>query len=179
LGGHWKPWGPDRWWEFREPTGSAVERAMAEAVDAGAVVSVNHPKPFRPACEHDTVGRAQAVEAWNGPWGGLNVASLAFWEARLRAGERLAVVGGSDTHVLRGTDADPRHAPMPGCPTTWVDAGSFAGNRGAPDAAAILAAIRAGRTFVSASPAGPQLYLHRTRGARENAVGAGASGGHV
>jgi hypothetical protein len=170
YGGHWNAWGTARWWEFREPTGPAVEQAMAGAVEAGAVVSVNHPKPFGPPWEYDTVGPAHAVEAWNGPWGGLNVASLAFWDARLRAGERLAVVGGSDTHVLRGTVADSRHAPMPGCPTTWVDVGSFAGDRGAPDAAAILAAIRAGRTFVSASPAGPQLYLDRTDGGLETTV---------
>ena len=153
YGGHWNAWGTDRWWEFREPDAPAVARAIAAAVEAGAVVSVNHPKPFGPAWEYDTVGDAHAVEVWNGPWGGLNVASLAFWEGHLRAGRRLVAVGGSDTHVLRGVDRDPRHAPMPGSPTTWVEAGPH------PDAAAILRAIRAGRTFVSASPAGPQVYL--------------------
>ena len=29
--------------------------------------------------------------------------------------------------LLRGTDPDARHAPMPGCPTTWVDTGSSSG----------------------------------------------------
>jgi hypothetical protein len=120
------------------------------------VVSVNHPKPFGPAWEYDTVGPAHAVEVWNGPWGGLNVASLAFWDARLRAGQRLVAVGGSDTHVLRGLDPDPRHAPGLGSPTTWVGAGSGA------DADGMLSAIRSGRTFISASPAGPQLYLDRS-----------------
>jgi PHP domain len=162
YGGHWNAWGTDRWWEFREPTGPAVARAMAGAVEAGAVVSVNHPKPFGPAWEYDSVGPAHAIEVWNGPWLGLNIASLEFWDARLRAGQRLVAVGGSDTHVLRGTDPDARHAPMPGRPTTWVDARSFARRRSGPDVAAILGAIRAGRTFVSASPAGPQLYLDRT-----------------
>jgi len=156
YGGHWNAWGTDRWWEFREPTGEAVARTMAGAVGAGAVVSVNHPKPYGPAWEYDTVGSAQAIEVWNGPWGAINVASLAFWDARLRAGQRLVAVGGSDTHVLRGTDPDARHAPAPGTPTTWVEAGPR------PDVPAILAAIRAGRTFVSASPAGPQLYLDRS-----------------
>jgi len=156
YGGHWNAWGTDRWWEFREPTAAAVERAMAAAVAAGAVVSVNHPKPFGPAWEYHTVGPAHAVEVWNGPWGGLNVASLAFWDARLRAGQRLVAVGGSATHVLRGLDPDPRHAPGLGSPTTWVGAGSGA------DAGGILSAIRSGRTFISASPAGPQLYLDRS-----------------
>jgi len=156
--GHWNAWGSDRWWEFREPTATAVEEAIRAAVDAGATVSINHPKPFGPAWEYETVGPTHAVEVWNGPWGGLNVASLAFWDERLRAGARLTAVGGSDTHVLRGSDPDPRHAPTPGHPTTWVDAGPR------PDVPAILRAIRAGRTFVSASPSGPQLYLDRTAG---------------
>jgi len=65
----------------------------------------------------------------------------------------LVAVGGSDTHNLRSADPDPRHATGLGTPTTWVEAGPE------PDAAAILAALRAGRTFVSSSPSGPQLYL--------------------
>ena len=167
YGGHWNAWGTDRWWEFREPTAPAVERAIAAATEAGAVVSINHPKPFGPAWEYDTVGAAHAIEVWNGPWGGLNVASLAFWDAQLQAGRRLVAVGGSDTHILRGADRDPRHAPMPGSPTTWVQAGPN------PDAAAILRGIRAGRTFVSASPAGPQVYLDRAGDAvTANVVGA-------
>ena len=155
YGGHWNAWGTDSWWEFREPSGPAVERAMRAAADAGAFVSVNHPKPFGPAWEYDTIGAAHAVEVWNGPWTGLNSIAVAFWEARLRAGQRLTAVGGSDTHRLRSVDADPRHSPALGGPTTWVETGPR------PDAAAILRGLRAGRTFVSASPHGPQLYLDR------------------
>jgi hypothetical protein len=155
YGGHWNAWGTDRWWEFREPVGPAVERSMRAAADAGAFVSVNHPKPFGPAWEYGTAGAAHAVEVWNGPWTGLNSVALAFWETRLRAGQRLIAVGGSDTHLLRSVDPDARHSPALGRPTTWVEAGPQA------DAAAILRGLRAGRTFVSASPAGPQVYLDR------------------
>src|SRR4029079_1622061 len=84
-----------------------------------------------------------------------NSFALAFWERRLRSGQRLVAVGGSDTHVLRTPDPDPRHAQALRMPTTWVEAGPN------PDARAILDGMRAGRTFVSASPAGPQLYLDR------------------
>jgi PHP domain len=154
--GHWNAWGTDRWWEFRRPDELAVERAMAAAVASGAFVSVNHPKPFGPAWEYDAVRAFQAVEVWNGPWGRLNSFALGYWEARLRAGDRLVAVGGSDTHLLRSQDPDPRHAQALGMPTTWVEAGPD------PDADAILRGLRAGRTFVSASPAGPQLYLERT-----------------
>ena len=155
YGGHWNAWGTERWWEFREPNGAAVAREMRAAADSGAFVSVNHPKPFGPAWEYDTVGAAHAIEVWNGAWVGLNAVALDFWERRLRAGERLVAVGGSDTHLLRDADPDLRHARGLGQPTTWVDAGSR------PDAASILDGMRRGRTFVSASPAGPQLYLER------------------
>ncbi len=157
YGGHWNAWGTDRWWEFREPAASAVERAMADAAEAGAFVSVNHPKPFGPPWEYETIGSAHAIEIWNGPWERLNSSALSFWDDRLKIGQRLVAVGGSDTHVLRSRDPDPRHAQALGMPTTWVAAGPN------PDAAAILRGMRAGRTFVSASPAGPQLYLDRDR----------------
>ena len=155
YGGHWNAWGTDRWWEFREPTARAVEQAMASAQDAGAFVSINHPKPFGPPWEYEGVQSFHAIEVWNGPWGRLNASALSFWESRLRVGQRVVAVGGSDTHVLRAQDPDPRHAQALGMPTTWVEAGPT------PDARAILEGLRRGRTFVSASPAGPQLYLDR------------------
>lgn len=155
YGGHWNAWGTDRWWEFREPTGRGIELATRAAARAGAIVSINHPKPFGPAWEYDTIGAAHAIEVWNGGWPALNAIALAFWDARLRAGERLVAVGGSDTHELRSSDPGLRHSQALGGPTTWVEAGPR------PDAAAIIGGLRAGRTFVSASPAGPQLYLDR------------------
>ena len=151
--GHWNAWGTDKWWEFRMPEARAVESAMADAAAAGAFVSVNHPKPFGPPWEYDDVTGMHAMEVWNGPWARLNAASLAAWERRLASGQRLVAVGGSDTHILRSVDPDPRHAQGLGTPTTWVHAGPNA------DAATILDAMRAGRTFISASPAGPQLYI--------------------
>lgn len=157
YGGHWNAWGTDRWWEFREPNGPAVERAMASAAEAGAFVSVNHPKSFGPPWEYPDIRSFHAVEVWNGPWDRLNSQAMSFWESGLRAGQRLVAVGGSDTHLLRSQDPDPRHAQALGMPTTWVEAGP------SPDAHAILDGLRSGRTFVSASPAGPQLYLDRAR----------------
>ena len=167
--GHWNAWGTDTWWEFRTPEGPAVEEAMAAAAEAGAFVSVNHPKPFGPPWEYDTdaIRSMHAMEVWNGPWARLNSFALGSWEARLRLGQRLVAIGGSDTHVLRSRDPDPRHAGL-GTPTTWVEAGPGA------DPDAILEAMRAGRTFVSASPAGPQLYLEPGGRGVEVAVWGGA-----
>jgi len=153
YGGHWNAWGTDRWWEFREPEARAVEATMREAAAAGAVVCVNHPKPLGPPWEYPDVGGFHAIEVWNGPWVRLNTVALAFWEERLRRGERIAAVGGSDTHYLRAADPDPRHSPRLGAPTTWVNAGER------PTVASILAALREGRAFVSASPHGPQVYI--------------------
>lgn len=153
YGGHWNAWGTDRWWEFREPSARAVEATMREAAASGAVVCVNHPKPLGPPWEYPEVGGFHAIEVWNGPWANLNGAALAFWEDRLRRGERIVAVGGSDMHYLKASDPDPRHSPHLGGPATWVQAGET------PTVASILAALRDGRAFVSASPRGPQLYL--------------------
>ena len=146
--GHWNAWGTHRWYDFREPTAAGVSRAIREALADGAFVSICHPKPFGPPWEYADTRGYPAVEVWNGPWERLNASSLAFWEARLREGERIVALGGSDTHQLR----TPHHATL-GSPTTWVRTGDRV------DATAILAALRSGDSFLSASPAGPQLYL--------------------
>lgn len=171
YGGHWNAHGTDRWWEFREPDARAVEAAMRDAAASGALVSVCHPKPLGPAWEYDASGY-HAIEVWNGPWPRLNSAALAFWEEHLRRGERIVALGGSDTHRLRSADPDPRHATALALPTTWVQSGERR------DAAAVLAALRAGRSFISASPRGPQLYLdpHPARGGCVHAEVRGARG---
>jgi hypothetical protein len=153
YGGHWNAWGTDRWWEFREPDARGVETTMRAAAESGAVVCVNHPKPLGPPWEYPDVQGFHAIEVWNGPWARLNSVALAFWEERLRRGERIVALGGSDTHYLKAPDPDPRHSPRLGAPTTWVEAG------GRPTVTSILAALREGRAFVSASARGPQLYL--------------------
>ncbi len=172
YGGHWNAWGTDRWWEFREPEARAVEATMREAAAAGAVVCVNHPKPFGPAWEYAVARGFHAVEVWNAPWVFFNSVALAFWEKLLGQGERIVAVGGSDTHKLRARDPDPRHSPRLGVPTTWVDAGER------PTVASILAALREGRSFVSATPRGPQLYLEpdAARSGRVQVEARGAEG---
>ena len=153
YGGHWNAWGVDRWFDFREPTPEATAAAMGEAGAAGAFVSVNHPRPFGPAWEYGDGLGYHAIEVWNGPWEHLNTLALARWEAHLRRGERIVAVGGSDTHHLRRLDLGPLAMPRLGQPTTWLRVD------GPLTAEAVLDALRQGRCFVSATPAGPQLYL--------------------
>jgi hypothetical protein len=158
YGGHWNAWGTDRWWEFREPESDAVERTMRAAMASGAVVSICHPKPFGPPWEYSNEGGFHAIEVWNGPWAQLNAASLKRWDGLLRRGVRCVAVGGSDTHYLKRGNAPLRHQDAIGTPTTWVHVD------GEPTVSAILAALRDGRSFLSESPRGPQLYLQPDRG---------------
>ena len=184
YGGHWNAHGTSRWHEFRETEPAAVARAMRAAMDEGAFVTVNHPKPLGPEWRYGDLP-ADAIEVWNGSWLRFNAVSLAWWDERLRRGERLVAVGGSDTHSLRRADPDPRHAYALGRPTTWVrttgDADRSRPMRSESAAGFILGALRAGHAFVSASPRGPQLYLEpdRARLGRVSVEVRGASGAAV
>ncbi len=153
--GHWNAWGTDTWWEFRVPTEAATSRAMQAAAASGALVSVNHPKPFGPPWEYPSAVGYHAIEVWNGDWQRQNDVSLSWWEQQLRAGRRIVALGGSDTHDLKAIDADPRHGRHLGQPTTWVDAGDDRSPAG------VLIALRAGRAFISRDVDGPQLYFAR------------------
>jgi hypothetical protein len=176
YGGHWNAWGAASppgapvWFDFRDPTPAGTQAAMEMALARGAFVSVNHPRPFGPPWTYPEVRGNHAIEVWNGPWERLNATSLRYWEERLRRGERPIAVGGSDTHRLRTSPAEPLRPPRLGEPTTWVRVD------GPVTAETILAGLRAGRCFVSASPAGPQLFLERQgQEIRWRVVGAGGA----
>jgi hypothetical protein len=128
---------------------------MRAAAAAGALVSVNHPKPFGPAWEYPSATGYHAIEVWNGAWERLNHVALAWWEQHLRAGRRVVALGGSDTHNLREIDLDTRHGRKLGVPTTWARVDGPA----APDT--VLGALSAGRVFISRDVDGPQLYIWR------------------
>jgi len=146
--GHWNAWGTHTWWEFREPTEAAVSRAMLHAAASGALVSVNHPKPFGPPWEYPNAIGYHAIEVWNGSWQHRNHVSLAWWDEQLRAGRRMVALGGSDTHVLKRENTH-----RLGSPTTWANVGDDQSSE------AVIAALRAGRAFISRDVVGPQLYL--------------------
>jgi hypothetical protein len=160
--GHWNAWGTDTWWDFREPTEDATTRAMHAAAASGALVSVNHPKPFGPPWEYPNASGYHAIEVWNGHRPETNHVALAWWDGHLRAGRRIVGLGGSDTHRLRD---EPRRDRL-GAPTTWAESEERSSER-------ILTALRAGRAFISRDIDGPQLYLERADdGLRVRAVDA-------
>jgi hypothetical protein len=65
----------------------------------------------------------------------------------------VVAIGGSDTHTLRATDTGFLPQPRLGEPTVWVKPD------GAVTVDSILEALRLGRSFLSATPNGPQLFV--------------------
>ena len=159
YGGHWNAWGTHRFLDFREPTLAAVTRVMQAAAASGALVSVNHPKPFGPPWEYPDANGFHCVEVWNGGWPEANETSLTWWNSLLQQDRRIVAVGGSDTHHLKDPSGD-----RLGKPTTWVHA-----DRSVP---AVLGALRAGNVFISHDVDGPQLYLSGDRIRVVDALGA-------
>ncbi len=157
--GHFNVWGTDCWYDFREPTAAGLQAAVDAALADGGTVSMNHPKPFGPAWEYPDVTGFHTIEAWNGWWAVFNAQSLAWWQGQLDTAG-LPMIGGSDMHQHRswGAPERPLEPARIGFPTTWVRVD------GDLTADAILAAVRAGRTFVSESPSGPQIFDHSDAG---------------
>lgn len=152
--GHFNVWGSNRWYDFRNPSEAGLQRSVDLARADGAFVSMNHPKPFGPDWEFPDVTGFDAIEVWNGWWNKLNSVSTRFWDQRLRRGDRVPPLGGSDMHRLFGPtkDDNPFVWAVLGYPTTWVKATRPV----TPES--IFAAIRRGDIFISESPSGPQIY---------------------
>jgi hypothetical protein len=158
--GHFNVWGTHGWYDFRHPTQEGIQAAVDAAKVDGGFVSLNHPKPFGPPWDFPEVTGFDAIEAWNGWWGRLNNISAAYWADALNydTPERWHIgLGGSDTHVnrQRGNAVNPMSEATMGHPTLWIQTDASL----TPES--ILDAVRAGRCFISESPAGPQLYVRR------------------
>lgn len=146
--GHWNVWGLEDWIDFRTLTPELMQQSIERATALGYLTSCNHPRRLGPPWEFTEITGQHCLEVWNGPWHIFNSDSLTYWESRLRRGERLVAVGGSDAHFLHR-----EHIAQIGTPTTWI----YCPER--PTAANLLAALRTGHTFISDAPRGAQLYL--------------------
>jgi hypothetical protein len=135
--GHANVLGDVGWVDFREPP----DAWLAAAQRAGGLMSVNHPYGGDLSWTAPMKGRPPLLEVWHWSWMDPRwTIPLSWWMAW---DPQAIPVGGSDWH-RPGSDAPP------GSPTTWVEAES-----GEP--AAVLAALAAGRTAVSAGRTGPVL----------------------
>ena len=119
---------------------------LAAARGLGATISLNHPYNDLCPWAFGFEGFAwDMVEAWNGTADPADARTVAWWHGLLCGGARTPIVGGSDFH---------RHEPLRavGTPTTFV----YSASRSAAD---IVAGLRAGRSFVAFTRAGPLLDL--------------------
>lgn len=146
--GHWNTWGAGPWIDFRVLSEQNMQAAVDMALAAGYLISCNHPKPFGPEWAYPEVTGFHCIEVWNGPWPAANDVALAYWDDKLRAGARIAAVGGSDCHFHKT-----EHPAKLANPTTFIHCG------GAPSPAALLGNLRAGHAFISEAPDGPELIL--------------------
>lgn len=169
--GHANVWGVTGWVDFRIERRGDLEALVAQVHARGGLFSVNHPKT-QPGCigcdwEYPVPDGADAMEAWQGPWALGNWESLARYDALLREGRRLTLVGGSDRHHPGATRQDPPLLQV-GSPTTWLELEELS-------TPAVIAAIRGGRAYVSEGPGGPRLELTVGGAGMGGAVSAGAT----
>lgn len=133
-------------------------RNLADSLRAaGGAFQINHPRhvTFPWIFERKVV--PDLLEVWNFSWSyqspmieaSDNDSALELLDGFLKLGKRVAISGGSDTHLRAAAAYGVGH------PTTWV----FATDN---SEAAILEGLRFGRTSVSAEPPsvmGPRLHL--------------------
>lgn len=71
-----------------------------EATKKGAYIGINHP--FYPNCGwHYDLKNYDWIEIWNSIWDHSDELCRLWWTEKLRAGERIAIVGGSDFHKIK------------------------------------------------------------------------------
>ena len=160
--GHANVWGTGCWVDFRARDDGAMQQILDSVHAQGGLFSPTHPKRGYP-WEFAGVQGYRVVEAWQGPWRFFNDESLDFWEQRLRRGERVVAVGGSDCHAI--PPAIKLHPWTLGNPCTWVFV------QGALDEEGVLDAVRAGHVFISEEPAGPFLELSAVCDGRASLMG--------
>lgn len=136
--GHANCFGGVGWIDFREPP----EHWLAAAEERGAVMSINHPVAGDCAWTYPQVPSAPLVEAWHSSWDRRGLDALRWFQRHLGV-----AVGGSDFH-------DYGAGGLPGQPTTWIE---LPADPDALDDEAVLAAVAAGVTTISAEPRGPCL----------------------
>jgi hypothetical protein len=145
-------WHTSHWCDFRCRSDADIAAIIDLAHSEGALCSINHPKQGGPAWEYTTDLPVDSMEVWQGSWPHRNTESLTLWDRLLAQGRRLPAVGGSDYHCPSGEETN---ALRLGQPTTWVKVHERS-------VEAVLEAIAAGRSCISATPDGPKIELSAT-----------------
>ena len=144
--GHFNVFGVTQFMDWRISKGGLdLNAVLRDARSKGGIASVNHAEApggeecmgcrWTPAADTD-MSLFSAVEVIN--YGDIMFSSAKYWDSQLRAGHRLAAVGGSDNHNATTPSGE---VGAIGWPTTAVEADELS-------VPAILDGIRAGRTFI-------------------------------
>lgn len=166
------------WLDFRQkpqphhlPDDHARIADFIRAVEAtGGYAAAAHPSGFHLAWQFaeegiaDPASRTHGWEVWTGPWGPDDEISLMTWDRMLSRGQRVIANGGSDLH---GVDNDDGF--VVGTPTTVV----YADRLATPD---IIAALKAGRAFITRRPDGVEVYPTVTHAGRSAGMGGSVYG---
>ncbi len=146
--GHANVYGVDEWIDFRMTKPSDAHTLAQLVHDEGGLLSINHDKPAI-AWEYE-LPAADCQEVWQSTWMAWNWIALERWQQRLASGLRLSAIGGSDYH--QPVELRPEGPLVLARPTTvlWL-----------PELSedAILAAMKAGRGYITESPTGPSLVM--------------------
>jgi hypothetical protein len=131
---------------FATNTPDEARLRFESAHQRGALISINHPfEPVAPFQFDLQTLPFDCIEIWNGPMRESNLKAVGYWQQLLTAGKKIPACGGSDYH---------RDTPFIflGGPTMGV----YAESAGASD---IVAAVRAGHSFITFAPNGPTLEM--------------------
>ncbi|WP_108396327.1 CehA/McbA family metallohydrolase [Devosia submarina] len=146
--GHANVYGVDDWIDFRMTKPSDAHMLARMVHDKGGLLSINHDKP--PIAWEYELPEADCQEVWQSTWMAWNWVALERWQNRLASGLRLSAIGGSDYH--QPVELRPEGPLVLARPTTvlWL-----------PELGedAILAAMKAGRGYITESPTGPSLVM--------------------
>lgn len=133
-----------------------VQEYLGKARPLGVYTSVAHPAAAQLSWQSfgdaalDPLALPDGLEVWTGQFQPDDQASVNLWDDFLRQGRRLAINGGSDIHGMKNATNL-----RIGTPTTVAYAQSLSRT-------GIVAALRNGRTYLTDSPTGPELYFTAT-----------------
>ncbi len=162
--GHAVAVGVGKWYDWRRLDGSLISmpELAQQVIDGGALFTIAHPMdpgdPWCCGCRWDyrdmMPGNALAVEVWNGPWKSSELEALQLFYRWLNDGYRLTATSGTDLHEL---------------PPENVRAAVNVVYAEDLTEEAIVAAVKAGRSYISA---GPELTFNvKTESGKEAMIG--------
>lgn len=124
-----------------------VKQRFESAHERGALISINHPADESLPFKFDFHQLPfDLIEIWNGPMRPSNLMAIDLWQKLLESGRKVPAIAGSDYHRNDLGNAL-------GVPSTIV----YAQSNSASD---ILAALRAGRSYMVYQAKSPRLEMH-------------------